>query len=995
MITNENEFDQLLAQLRKESDSNQESGARFETLMCQALPLLDVRGSRYRSAMRWTDWYHTMKSGDNIGAMTQESPEREYSARATGQDTGIDLVAEIAEEYGGGYCAVQCKCYNQEHPIDKKSIDSFISDSGRSIKVGSKYINFSERLIITTSDNWTKNADVAIEGQNPSITRLGLSELRHNNIRWMDFEKRSLRVTPSDTKPFRHQKQAIGAALAAFQSGETRGKLIMACGTGKTYTALKIAEGYAGLGGRVLFLTPSISLLSQSIGGFFADRAIPHLYLAVCSDSRAGRATSTSISSVDIPSPPTTKPEKIAQFIDDFNTGKQDSMLAIFSTYQSLAAVGEAQKILMRRYGDSGRAIFDLIICDEAHRTVGASTFIDREMMEPERQEAHFTKAHSDENVAGRRRLYMTATPRVYAPRVKTRAAEIGAAIYSMDDEDIYGKEIFRYSFSQAVTDNMLSDYHVHILCMKSAKVSLDEISAGDAVKMAGCWKAIHRPPAPIDQNRSPMKRVVAFCARIATSKHLKEMLPRIAREAAIRNKPKDRSNTRLRIEHVDGAMNALERSSRLDWLRGEPDPGTCRILTNARCLSEGIDVPSLDGIIFYDRRKSHIDIVQAVGRVMRKAKDKRVGNIILPVALPDGADPDTFLKKDAAYTHIWQVLSALRSHDERFEEAINKMEFNQKLPSNVTLDIVSHDAEDEELSAVERQLDLAYPLSKWIDALIPRFIERCGDRLYWSRWAKDVSDIAKTIIALIGDHIQKDSSFNKAFEQFTQGLRKTINDLITKEQAMQAIAQHIITKPVFDALFKGYEFSRHNAISLSMDDITNELRERGIDNETKTLEVFYRDVAKRAENIDTLAGKQNIMERLYNEFFQEAFQREAQQAGIVYTPVEIVDFINHSVDWLLKRRFWRGIDRSKGAYSRPIYRNRAIYCSVALFRFNRQTRHGAQISRGDSCQRKTAPPLLHRQCQYRADLSFPYGGRLYSVYQRRAVRYLSYRRAE
>ena len=868
-------LDSLLKSMRDSSSSEAKKGAKFEKLMRDALPRMPGYGDRFIRVVRYNDW----ELGD-------------------GQDKGIDLVAQISPLYDGGWCAIQCKFYQEGHPINKADMDSFISESGKGFHdENGKTAHFSERLVISTTDNWGPNAESAIQNQNPPVGRIGLARLRDLPMDWSNF-KPKLRKT--EKSPRGHQTEAKVKVVSAFKSGAERGKLIMACGSGKTYAALQIAENYVGEEhGSVLFLVPSISLLSQSLNDFVADRNLPHKYLVVCSDSSAGNLEEEDDSAADLLVQPTTNPNKIRKHLQ--NREAASSMLVVFATYHSLDVVAKAQ----------GKSQFDLIICDEAHRTTGVAL--------EKSDETHFVKVHDNKHIKGRRRLYMTATPKIYTTGVRQTAKEHDAAVYSMDDKQHYGEELFRYSFSRAVKQGILADYHVHILCVKKEEImdlrvkTAQQVDAAllskiDPIKMAGCWKAIRRPP-PNESKKPPMKRVVAFCNRIRDSKYVREAMPVCAREAAVALDIKKERDLVLDVKHVDGTMSAMTRASHLAWLREEPEDGHCRILTNARCLTEGVDVPALDGIVFFEPRRSQIDIVQAVGRVMRIAPGKTVGNIILPVVLPDDATPETLLSRDETYKHVWQVLSALRAHDDRFQAEVNKVQFNRELPDNITVDIGmggegGEGGKGEDAHPPAKQLIFGFLLSQWTSAIIPRFVENCGERGYWVKWARDVSRIAEAVIQHIRGHIESDESFRRMFDEFLRGFRASINDLITEEQAIQALAQHIITKPVFDALFQGYAFSEQNTISRGMNKIVAELQKRNIAKETETLGEFYQRVADSASGIKTLEGRQDIMEMLYGEFFQGAFKKDAEQAGIVYTPTEVVDFINQSADWLLRKEF-------------------------------------------------------------------------------------------
>ena len=875
----EYDFDWALKKIRAEARSEAEKGRLFERLMSKALLEMDLYRDRFAKVWMWNNW--PLKDG---------------------RDVGIDLVAKID---GGGYCAIQCKCYDKNNYIDKGGVDSFITTSGRHFtdEAGDS-CNFDERLIITTSNNWSSEAENAIQRQTPAITRLGLSDLRAARINW-DFAKP--KTTAKKKTILEHQEQALAAVTHAFlEEKQERGRMIMACGTGKTYTALKISEKTVPLGGTVLFLVPSISLLSQSLRDFAADRGVPYRYLAVCSDSSVANNAEDSgdISSTDLPIPPTTSFEKVKEFLLNNN---KNAVNIVFSTYQSLDVIATAHDNLPTKQ-------FDLIICDEAHRTVGHQ----KKDQKGKIQEAEFTKIHDNKNVRGKHRLYMTATPKIYGIGAKKAAREHGAEIYSMDDENTYGKELFHYSFGNAVLDDVLSDYHVSVLCMKKSKMvdlmvnkgSLSNTELDWMVKMAGAWKAICHPP-PKEANKPPMRRVVAFSGLIAHSKMVENNFSECARTAAVMTNPKKNVNMHIEARHVDGTMNAAKRNEDLEWLRkgALKKEKTCRVLTNARCLTEGVDVPALDGVIFFSPRKSQIDIVQAVGRVMRKSPQKTFGNIILPVVMPEDATPETVLNNDSAYQHVWQVLLALRAHDERFQARVDEAKITGRM-TGITVEIIEQGGKrkGDDTNTPNTQPVLNFPLKEWINAIVARFVENCGDRQYWVKWARDVAGIAESIIKIINLHIKKDANFKKTFDSYWKSLKSNINEDVSKEQAVHALAQHIITKPIFDALFEGYAFSKHNSISNSLDRIVDELKAKKIDVETRKLDIFYRDVGTRARSVNTKEGRQILMETLYNEFFQGGFKLVAQQAGIVYTPTEAVDFINQSADVLLKKEFKVGI---------------------------------------------------------------------------------------
>ena len=231
------------------------------------------------------------------------------------------------------------------------------------------------------------------------------------------------------------QLKAVNAVIDGFKEHD-RGKLIMACGTGKTFTSLRIAERIAGRGGAVLFLVPSIALLNQTLLSWNADhdRDMNMIYFAVCSDSTVGR-NDEDMSVSDLVCPATTRTAELTRIWDAIpEDDKEKSMTVVFSTYQSLPVITKAQ--------ENGFPDFDLIICDEAHRTTGVTLAGE--------QESSFVQVHDDDYIRAKKRLYMTATPRLFKASQARRAAEVGAELCSMDDEAIYGPEFYRLSFSEA-----------------------------------------------------------------------------------------------------------------------------------------------------------------------------------------------------------------------------------------------------------------------------------------------------------------------------------------------------------------------------------------------------------------------------------------------------------------------------------------------------------------------------------------------------------------
>lgn len=822
----------------------------------------------------------------------------DWRGREGKTDTGIDLVAKDRE--GDGYCAIQCKFYEPDHHLQKADLDSFFTASGKR--------PFTSRMIISTTDHWSKHAEDALSDQRIPVTRLRVKNLDQSAVDWGQFSPKAptqlrLRIR-NRLRP--HQVRALEDVLSGFEKHE-RGKLIMACGTGKTFTTLKIAERLAQSQGveqqtNVLFLVPSISLISQTLREWTTQCEIPLRSFAVCSDAKVGkRSESEDISTHDLALPATTDPQRLLAQIE--TTAQHAGLTAIFSTYQSIAVVAAAQ--------EKGLAEFDLIVCDEAHRTTGVTLAGE--------DESAFVRVHDQSFIKSRRRLYMTATPRLYDDSTKSSAAESSAVLCSMDDEALYGPEFHRLGFGEAVDEDLLSDYKVLILTVDEKYVARsfqsqvadenNEIKLDDAVKIVGCWNGLAKRSGAdaggfdFASDNRPMSRAVAFSRSIRES----ELLTRTFNEVLGMFDDVDEDDLRCTVEHVDGKMNALVRNAKLDWLRAESEPNTCRILSNCRCLSEGIDVPSLDAVLFLNPRNSIVDVVQSVGRVMRKSPGKQYGYIILPVGIPSDVEPATALSDNKRYKVIWQVLQALRAHDDRFNATINKIELNKKKPDNIMVGTVGYDDNSGSAERAEQHMQIAFDIlaEEWRDAIYAKIVTRVGERTYWEKWAQDVSAIASRhttrIKALLDD---PRLPVRAEFEAFLQGLRHNLNESITEAQAIDMLSQHLITKPVFDALFEDYSFAQHNPVSQVMQRMVDALDAHSLESETESLQGFYESVRMRTEGIDNAEGRQRIITELYEKFFKLAFPKTAESLGIVYTPVEVADFIIRSVEAALKSEF-------------------------------------------------------------------------------------------
>ena len=908
-------FKEILEKYRRYSFSERDKGDRFERLMAAYLQTDPKYADTFKKVWLWNDFPGRKDLG--------------------GGDTGIDIVALTKDNE---YWAVQCKCYAENTTIDKKAVDSFLSTSSRRFKNEHlKTVPFSHRLWIdTTGKRWGKNAEEAIRNQNIQVSRLGLYALEEAPVLWDKIDKgisgESAREPKFETRA--HQQSALELTQTHFKEHD-RGKLIMACGTGKTFTALRIAENQTDGKGMILFLVPSIALLGQTLREWFAQSKNQINAICICSDPDISKKKKKGedadfYSTIDLALPASTDIENIIRQFAYYQEHHNNGMTVVFSTYQSIEVIARAQKSLQKNIGKE--AIFDLIICDEAHRTTGVTL--------SDEDESAFVKVHNNDFIQGKKRLYMTATPRLYDPKVKEKADREDVLLCSMDDETLYGSEIYRIGFGEAVERNLLTDYKVLILTLNDKDVppavqkmitdDEQEINSDDASKLIGCINALAKQMIGDDgalrkYDPGPMKRAVAFCSRInptaysdATASTTIANYFNSVSEEYIDALPKEEQKQRVNTEakHIDGTMSAPQRDELLMWLK--EDSEDCRILTNVRCLSEGVDVPSLDAVMFLSARNSEVDVVQSVGRVMRRSPDKKYGYIIIPVLVPSDVEAEKALDDNKRYAVVWTVLNALRAHDDRFNATINKIELNKKRPDQILIgrpdysfdeegNYINESGEDYKKDN-KRHQQFAMQFEALQSVLYARLVKKVGDRRYWEQWANNVAEIAKRQMERITYLVSEKTEHRKAFDAFLKGLQSNINSSISDKEAIEMLSQHMITKPVFEALFEGYSFVDNNAISRSMQKMVALLEEGALDKDTKTLNKFYESVRMRAAGIDNAEGKQRIIIELYDKFFKTAFPRMVEQLGIVYTPVEVVDFIIHSVNDVLQQEFGQSI---------------------------------------------------------------------------------------
>lgn len=886
-------FERLIESLRKASTSKSSQGTMMERLMKQFLLVSPLYSRVYDKVWLWS----------------------EFPYNGNQHDLGIDLVAHIRGKEDD-YCAVQVKFYEESHAIQKADVDTFLSASGKPFYVKGQPVYFQKRLIVSTTDKWSSTAENTILGQRPPVNRIRLKDLQDSGIDWDSFTLSSIESMKQSPKkqPRPHQREAIEKVFTGFQNHD-RGKLIMACGTGKTLTGLRIAEKMTAGQGNILILVPSISLLNQTLSEWAAQCVYPYSVFGICSDPKASKITEDEI--IDTMIPATTDVNALCH---QYEESEKNGLQLFFSTYQSINVIHDFQQ-------KSGLQ-FDLVICDEAHRTTGVTLAGE--------DDSNFVRVHDDEYIHAKKRLYMTATPRIYADASKQKAKDNSALLCSMDDESIYGPEFYRLSFSDAVSQGLLSDYKVVVLAVDEEFVSRslqkqltdsnNELTLDDAVKIVGCMnglaKKTHFPGEEnyFSNDPQPMRRAVAFTQTIEQSKKFVAMFEEI--QALYKINTNDGRNHTVELKHVDGSFNALERKNRIEWLKQDTGEDSCRVLSNVRCLSEGVDVPALDAVMFLNPRKSIVDIIQSVGRVMRKSEGKQYGYIILPIGIPAGVEPEVALADNEKYKIVWDVLQALRAHDDRFNNTINRIELNKNKPGNINIiGVTGGDGEDDDINGShsgkgydgsQLSFDMT-ELEQWKNNIYAKIVKKCGSRQYWETWAKDIAEIAARHIAEIKVFIAQPEIAPK-FDEFLAGLRESLNPSIDKDDAIEMLAEHLITKPVFDALFDNYSFLKSNPVSRIMQNMLDVLHDNALEKEQETLDKFYASVQERAKGIDNAEGKQKIIIELYEQFFKNALPKETERLGIVYTPVEVVDFIIQSVEYVMQQRFGRSIS-DKGVH--------------------------------------------------------------------------------
>lgn len=972
----------LIIQISDQSSTTRAAGTRWEQVVVSFLSTDPLYRRRFASVEPFADW------------------AARDAARGTAQDRGVDL---IATRHDGKLAAIQCKFTSDiSKKLSKGAVDSFLANT--------ESRDYAERLVVFSGFEVTRHLEeqLAADREIP-VQLLAGKVLSQANVTWGELtaiETGMLARRPLKTiRP--HQRKAVDKAKAELaKAAETRTKLVMACGSGKTYTSLILAEEIAGPGRRVLYAVPSIALLGQTMRSWAEEedregRGVKHSYIGVCSDPKTGKRGGDGTDASDLAQMEfsvTTDPDKIHQAL--CQPIPEDTMQVVFCTYQSLPQIRQAQS--------RGAPGFFLALADEAHRTTGVEN--DKPKAMPSfatassngelPQVSPFQLIHN--HIKAQKRVYMTATPKVFSEASKARKSAQNRAVWSMDDPEIFGETCHELSFSKAITKDLLSDYKV-VLAQSPASLcqdvlakflntpeaqELDEkdaqlLTEGVVAQMIGLYNTL-RGNSDDRAGWAPLYKTIVYTNRIVDSKRFAAVFPVfaahldsvVAKNAGKKAPPQNLPA--IAVRHVDGGMGANQRAGHLHWLDSARQDGEIRILSNAKCLSEGVDVPSLDALCFLQPKGSHIDIVQSVGRVMRKVPHKNFGYVVLPLVLPDTiGDYGEHIRKDDFWKTTWAVLRALRSHDERFARELGVMELDgDRWPKNLICTTTQKDlssqvaafadsdstagtasttrailADEDDPAASQARADGMWQtpegkkpsfystdsadnhpssqatahtithteptlpldfsellkqhpeeaLSFVLAQIRSAVVEKVGDRQYWHTWSQDAHTAYVTILARIERIYAQYPAVKRQIDQTTEGLEATLGERATVDETVSILAQYIVIKPVFEALFGTAENFEDSPLSTAMSQLHKEIRWLRLENETAKLESFYQSVIDTAKAITRPEDKQTLIKRLYEDFIRTAFPEAAKDYGVVYTPNELVNFVLRSVDWSLK----------------------------------------------------------------------------------------------
>ena len=795
---------------------------------------------------------------------------------AESRDLGIDLVAE---GHSGEFWAVQCKFLGTSSTtLRKKHIEPCISASGKTFKYKGKRHSFKGMFLVATTDKIGLNANEILKDQIPPCKTILMEDLlTDDSVSW----KKGVVKGRKNKKGLRgYQQKAVDSIQTAFEDPESpldRAKLIMACGTGKTFTSLKASEALKAH--RILYLVPSLALLGQIKKEWIENAEKNQVHLVVSSDKTIKTEEIQEDSSDRFLSgfPSTTDVKEITDFLKKAPTEGTvwSNQRVVFSTYHSLEQVCKAQK------EDPQIPDFDLVICDEAHRCTGL-------------EKKEFSLIFKKEEIRVRKRLFMTATPRIYTKNTQEKGKKRGLSIFSMDDEEAFGKEVFRYGFTEAIEDGNLCDFKVVILTnTRNSKVPK---SGTKKAKEVNAISEVFNEPISKFLKEKGLKRGLVFMNTIEKSKEFKEEC-------------ESSGESGFSVDHIDGTMGGARREGILKWLREGNDE--IRLLSHVRCLSEGVDIPKIDACIFGMARKSSVDIVQAVGRAIRKSEGKEYGYVLLPIVVPEGENQSQIDRafEDSQYNVIWQVLNALRSHNPNLGLEIDQLRFKDRKSERISIWDADTGEERYLSNSIDEGCEQAHQLDLFTEPLTTKILKKVGDSKYFEHWYENISGLGTQLKKEINKETCKNEIFRRNIKKLKRLLQENVNKNISHKHLILMLVQHLITEPVFEALFPKETIMEHNAIARLLEDVMNSFS-RDKASLRSSLNDFYEAVKKRAQNIHETKEKQEFLNHLYEKFFHTFDSKRAERDGIVYTPQEIVEFMIHMTDQIMEKEFGYGLEK-------------------------------------------------------------------------------------
>ena len=882
--------------------------------------------------------------------------------RPGGTDKGVDI---LAERNDGKLVAIQCKYSHYiEASLTKRSIDSFLGALNNK--------KYSEGIVVWSGFKVSRNVEEEIgqDSRTPVSLLTGNNFISSTSLNWAELAATDRAVIKDPHPPMDHQIEAVEKLIEKLTETSSepysgnlsdnglRSKLVMACGSGKTFTAQlaleKLAESkIAGDVKLAAYFVPSIALMGQTMRAWAQDEnperfGSTHKFAGICSDPGVSKRDEEGLERQALSQLEHTVATDKSAIIEMLTKEREyeGQILTIFCTYQSAGELKEA----MANLPD---VKFDVLFCDEAHRTASMQKKTKTgEIKSP----TGWQMPLDDTSIPADIRIFMTATPKIFSQASHDKAKADELKIWSMDSEKQYGKQAYKLGFSKAVEEGLLSDYKVEIvqapqgdvqsllnrfwrspiseLIDKKAKKSLD---TGAAAQMVGLFNVLTKSGRGV----GVLRKTIVYANSIYASKMFRDVFPEFCKY--LKSISQDENIPNIAVRHVDGTMAATSRQKEMAWLNEAALANEIRILSNAKCLSEGVDVPTLDALCFLQPKGSTIEIVQSVGRVMRTAHNKKFGHVILPSIIPaDITDYQEHLRTDPHWKTTWSVLRALRSHDDSLASELAKHEMNLDYwPRQINVRSVDKDLESVFLAEGEDNNPCAWHEIDWINSkendengqpwnsknseeqtlpledVIKDYpedalawilqgistvtLEKVGDRQYWDIWSKDAAVAYERILERITQYYETNSEFAGEIDSTVADMKTTIGDRSTPSEILSILAQFQVIRPVFNALFGTSDYFEDNPLSQAMVNLADSIEILHLDSETHKLDSFYDSVVKHAESINRPEDRQDLIKHLYEDFIGIAFPEEKKKFGVVYTPTEIVDFILRSVDWSLR----------------------------------------------------------------------------------------------